>query len=565
MDTEEQRSSERPQQSNTSPSRRNKGLEAAVNVNRAPRPANANASTNAQAVDAAGNVRPGLKKYMRIRSDSVGSTRGAFTGGTKAKTNTAAINSAKQSNSNSPGRRSDKGGHTHDPPLPLDLSAEASLAIAANAATNAPSHDDEDGILHIPPELPSGVPASLPSANEPSRGEVAPYQLQQTLPRPVPTRPGLKSARQDSQRGIFLKTAASQAAAAISNEQNSALVWSGERQPTEPAGKSNNRHTDFVTQASDSLQFSDANLRGDALLFTPDANAHGGASSGYGSTHLAGSQIMGNSSAYLHEGNSTYFHPHGADGEMPNPYHGGINMNHAPPGQHSQHPPTYGGRGMGYDAVTAQYQQRPGPPQFQGEAGLYYGNQGDYYQSDSTMFQEQAATETMMPLSSFERFCAYWCILLDDYYYAQPEEIGNFTSMVRSIVYDPTNPEFTSLHQFTWSVLIGIFFGVLTAIWGKCIEELVEFIWKDIPETLLEWGVFTDLEGSRPLPHYMWICPAVFGGFLAWATEYLPVSIPGQNEWIEALHRQGVLVSLSLVCMSWRFVMELYIALYSHL
>jgi len=105
----------------------------------------------------------------------------------------------------------------------------------------------------------------------------------------------------------------------------------------------------------------------------------------------------------------------------------------------------------------------------------------------------------------------------------------------------------------------------------------VEFVWKYIPETLYEWGVFTDLNGSRPLPHYMWLCPAFFGGVstidgfnrnslllydskylsfflyfnifiyfekvLSFITAHLP-KIPGQNEWIESLHRKGLMVRI---------------------
>ena len=79
-------------------------------------------------------------------------------------------------------------------------------------------------------------------------------------------------------------------------------------------------------------------------------------------------------------------------------------------------------------------------------------------------------------------------------------------------VYDPHNPEFSSTQQFTWACLLGGFFGVFTAVWGMIIEGCVEVVWVDVPERLLEWGVFTELEGHLPLPHYMWICPAVLGG-----------------------------------------------------
>ena len=58
---------------------------------------------------------------------------------------------------------------------------------------------------------------------------------------------------------------------------------------------------------------------------------------------------------------------------------------------------------------------------------------------------------------------------------------------------------------------MGIFFGFLTAYWGMVIDWCVEFVWETVPEVLLEWGWFTDLDGPRPLPHYFWVCPTVFG------------------------------------------------------
>jgi hypothetical protein len=83
---------------------------------------------------------------------------------------------------------------------------------------------------------------------------------------------------------------------------------------------------------------------------------------------------------------------------------------------------------------------------------------------------------------------------------------------MRTVFYDPTKPEFTSLQQSSWAVLIGIFMGVLTALWSMAVEASVEFFWSTLPEFLLEQGIFTDLDGHLPLPHYMWICPAIFGG-----------------------------------------------------
>ena len=82
----------------------------------------------------------------------------------------------------------------------------------------------------------------------------------------------------------------------------------------------------------------------------------------------------------------------------------------------------------------------------------------------------------------------------------------------QKLVYFDAQPEFTSIQQSTWAVIIGIVMGFFTAIWGEVIEHCVEFTWKTVPEFLLEKGIFTDLDGSLPLPYYMVLCPAVFGG-----------------------------------------------------
>ena len=84
--------------------------------------------------------------------------------------------------------------------------------------------------------------------------------------------------------------------------------------------------------------------------------------------------------------------------------------------------------------------------------------------------------------------------------------------VIHSLFYDPQNPEFTSLQQNSWAVVLGVFMGIFTAKWGEAIEYCVDIVWEKIPEQLLEWGVFTELDGAFPLPHYMWVCPAVFGG-----------------------------------------------------
>ena len=83
--------------------------------------------------------------------------------------------------------------------------------------------------------------------------------------------------------------------------------------------------------------------------------------------------------------------------------------------------------------------------------------------------------------------------------------------LVKHLIWDPEVPEFTSLQQFNWAVMIGVFMGVFTALWSMVIEFLVDKFWVELPELLMEWGLFTDLDGFLPLPHYMWICPAIFG------------------------------------------------------
>jgi H+/Cl- antiporter ClcA len=125
--------------------------------------------------------------------------------------------------------------------------------------------------------------------------------------------------------------------------------------------------------------------------------------------------------------------------------------------------------------------------------------------------------------------------------YPQEEEEYRQT-WFEHLIWNEHNPEFTSLQQLVWAVFIGIAMGFFTALWGDFIEFCVEFTWKTVPEYLLEKGVFTDLEGSFPLPYYMILCPAVFGGVLSYITAILVnPKVPGQNEWIHSLHTVGVM------------------------
>lgn len=123
-----------------------------------------------------------------------------------------------------------------------------------------------------------------------------------------------------------------------------------------------------------------------------------------------------------------------------------------------------------------------------------------------------------------------------------PEDFGHrsIRGFVRQFLYNPAYPEFNSLQLFVWSILIGIFMGFYTAFWKILIEACVDFVWDDIPTFLKRIGFFTELSGLFPMTHYMWMCPAFFGGVLSYIFAALPMKIPGQNEWIQNLHSKGV-------------------------
>lgn len=123
-----------------------------------------------------------------------------------------------------------------------------------------------------------------------------------------------------------------------------------------------------------------------------------------------------------------------------------------------------------------------------------------------------------------------------------PEDDGHHSirGFVRQFLYNPAYPEFTSLQLFVWSILIGIFMGFYTAFWKMLIEFCVDFVWDGVPSFLKRIGFFTELGGVFPMTHYMWMCPAFFGGVLSYIFAALPTKIPGQNEWIQNLHSKGV-------------------------
>jgi len=93
-----------------------------------------------------------------------------------------------------------------------------------------------------------------------------------------------------------------------------------------------------------------------------------------------------------------------------------------------------------------------------------------------------------------------------------PHARWTIPSLLRHFLYNPEYPEFTSLQQFSWAVILGVVMGIYTAIWKDIIEKCVDFVWETVPGKLHHWGVFTDLDGRFPLPNYVWMCPAFFGG-----------------------------------------------------
>ena len=128
----------------------------------------------------------------------------------------------------------------------------------------------------------------------------------------------------------------------------------------------------------------------------------------------------------------------------------------------------------------------------------------------------------------------------DDIPYFEQSSDYTLAGLVRWMLYNPEYPEFTSLQQINWAVLIGVFMGFYTAIWKWFINFCMLFLWVTVPTKLKTWGLFTDLNGYFPLPHYMWICPTIFGGLLAYIMVVVPTPIPGQNEWMKGLHARGV-------------------------
>jgi len=77
----------------------------------------------------------------------------------------------------------------------------------------------------------------------------------------------------------------------------------------------------------------------------------------------------------------------------------------------------------------------------------------------------------------------------------------------------------------------------------------MEIVWVKIPRYLLEKGIFTDLDGWLPLPHYMWMCPALLGGvslfiFYDWIVSYFYLMHPNISH---DLHLD-IIVHNSILC-----------------
>jgi hypothetical protein len=113
----------------------------------------------------------------------------------------------------------------------------------------------------------------------------------------------------------------------------------------------------------------------------------------------------------------------------------------------------------------------------------------------------------------------------DEEIYGSDDEEEEILTWFQYLVYHKNKPEFTSVQSQTWAIILGVVMGFFTYIWGNAIEFCVDFTWKEIPEYLLEKGIFTDLDGRLPLPYYFIICPAIFGGVSSFScfvfTEFL--------------------------------------------
>jgi H+/Cl- antiporter ClcA len=181
-------------------------------------------------------------------------------------------------------------------------------------------------------------------------------------------------------------------------------------------------------------------------------------------------------------------------------------------------------------------------------------NEDDYDADEDENQMDESSEWTEEDTESWWDFVSRWLdptdYLMQDakigtdgkpYFDRYEEQWWSLAATVRHVFYNPREPEFTSLQQFSWAVVIGVVMGVYVSFWKSLIEGGVDFMWKTLPAELLRLGVFTDIHGSFPLYHYMWICPAVWGGILSYLFVILPFTIPDQNEWITGVHSKGIL------------------------
>jgi hypothetical protein len=227
-------------------------------------------------------------------------------------------------------------------------------------------------------------------------------------------------------------------------------------------------------------------------------------SSNYGSTNSNGPNATSmtiNQNDYLDEGsplNSDLFQ------NLPSPPYSGVNQNQMFDFHNAQGRNNGGGGGEMYDVAHAKQQYYSSMTRHNHHQQQYIS---ESMKNGNSMNNNHRSTENSVNSrnnsnSSYDT---------DDDGIDEPFDDSNLT-WFEYLVYNKYLPEFTSMQQNTWATILGIFMGVFTFLWGRLIEFCVEFTWKTVPEYLLEKGIFTDLDGKFPLPYYMIICPAVFGG-----------------------------------------------------
>jgi len=145
-----------------------------------------------------------------------------------------------------------------------------------------------------------------------------------------------------------------------------------------------------------------------------------------------------------------------------------------------------------------------------------------------------ADEDGIIEIFEFVADCGRWCCCSHERLH------GWYISIVKEYIINPEEPEFSTVQLHIWAVILGVLMGAFTAIYHKVVHHLIDFVWVEFPEYLKEEGYFTEMDGNFPLTHYMWIVPTISGGVLSYICAVMP-PIPGQNEWIEGLHTEGIL------------------------